>query len=1071
MPSEDFASPHLASESFPVSVGRFLRPRYRALLRISRRRPQLLRYCGNLSLVACFAACLCVAAYMDKLAEEIVKESNEDAEPGIQIEKQRYSRKLRTRVALLKSVLAQRGVSSEKIFEREEIDWKVKTTGELTVEELDAAERLLVDSRGFDPANSPDAALHGYVASAKGYDDLKFKSSTEDAQSIVFDSEPAFVERVDDNKDSVWLLAVVASDLADISSTLRSVITDEVWGLLVHRYSPFGFKLGLLDCHRLQSICHDRGFIAADLVLALPKGGDRMKDSVQFRPYPRQHVDHIHSDFTSNRNTFNTKHVVQNVHNWLSSILSERVRRPRSVEDILPASLSLVNSLSGSKSLQKYRFAWLNRRPQPLHLIWIPSRLTDSSNFEDIEFRYQTYNEHPPLVLSALSVPYTGRVRFWKMDYPVSPTFPTLMDKEQTNQKLWPVSRKSVASIQDLLVALNCPVNATLLVITPEAKCFSFGKNRGEFLSYSNLEYFLRFLYPSADDILLGFVATINLSILLNAAFGAGKIFACLVRCLLNLSAPISLTSPANRLGMARTIVQFARRGWTSHRIPPLRPPFSTSNSGSLTQVSSHSSHYVLIAHQFWNWIKTVTLDLLCSNLLILLTALPVINALGLSYASPIANVFFWALRSVTAWSPLIKLRLSIFTGYMCWTYFTFVALMLWVGLAALAAQWYFVLWSEDHSAHQHSRSRSGVSLFLNRLSHVPPEEFWDELAQFLTVSDVDNRTHRTSSSTTDLDSLSDSVSISERSGSHSGDALPSPDVEQAERIRLLHRLERLNTLLQQEPTYINSASMSPPRTSEFEASDDTMTNRRGRVAQRGASAHIYTWQCSCTAFEQQKVKDLPNLPHRSSSHPPKSSRFSGSHALSGSNTEDVLPSSTEARVFPVDDEYEAEDEQEGLTNHSSVPFTHGTNIHRNRLRRPLPPTCRILESTSSFSSSSEEIEAAGLDAVVGGIDTNSDGANRCLLEWPRWVIPCDACVICWRKFHPGVRLGALPCGHGFHEACIRRWLDTGALDCPICRWPAYVPHLRQQRQMISQLLATVQSTVGGSSVGRSLNS
>mmetsp|Transcript_14879 Transcript_14879/g.33216 ORF Transcript_14879/g.33216 Transcript_14879/m.33216 type:complete len:450 (-) Transcript_14879:1439-2788(-) len=49
--------------------------------------------------------------------------------------------------------------------------------------------------------------------------------------------------------------------------------------------------------------------------------------------------------------------------------------------------------------------------------------------------------------------------------------------------------------------------------------------------------------------------------------------------------------------------------------------------------------------------------------------------------------------------------------------------------------------------------------------------------------------------------------------------------------------------------------------------------------------------------------------------------------------------------------------------------------------------------------------------------------------------LPADhrQCSICLEKFEDGDKRKTLPCLHGFHDACIDRWLDTNA-SCPVCK-------------------------------------
>ena len=44
-----------------------------------------------------------------------------------------------------------------------------------------------------------------------------------------------------------------------------------------------------------------------------------------------------------------------------------------------------------------------------------------------------------------------------------------------------------------------------------------------------------------------------------------------------------------------------------------------------------------------------------------------------------------------------------------------------------------------------------------------------------------------------------------------------------------------------------------------------------------------------------------------------------------------------------------------------------------------------------------------------------------------------DACIICQEEFEARDLVGALDCGHKYHEVCIRQWLMVKNL-CPICK-------------------------------------
>ena len=42
-----------------------------------------------------------------------------------------------------------------------------------------------------------------------------------------------------------------------------------------------------------------------------------------------------------------------------------------------------------------------------------------------------------------------------------------------------------------------------------------------------------------------------------------------------------------------------------------------------------------------------------------------------------------------------------------------------------------------------------------------------------------------------------------------------------------------------------------------------------------------------------------------------------------------------------------------------------------------------------------------------------------------------ESCTICLEPVNVYLNL---PCGHAFHRACLRSWLEAGKFDCPVCR-------------------------------------
>lgn len=74
-----------------------------------------------------------------------------------------------------------------------------------------------------------------------------------------------------------------------------------------------------------------------------------------------------------------------------------------------------------------------------------------------------------------------------------------------------------------------------------------------------------------------------------------------------------------------------------------------------------------------------------------------------------------------------------------------------------------------------------------------------------------------------------------------------------------------------------------------------------------------------------------------------------------------------------------------------------------------------------------------------GGDDSNPD--TVCVEGTaplvPQWVegetFPCEDCTVCFEPMGGACPVRRLACGHGFHHACIQRWLRQSS-SCPICK-------------------------------------
>lgn len=86
--------------------------------------------------------------------------------------------------------------------------------------------------------------------------------------------------------------------------------------------------------------------------------------------------------------------------------------------------------------------------------------------------------------------------------------------------------------------------------------------------------------------------------------------------------------------------------------------------------------------------------------------------------------------------------------------------------------------------------------------------------------------------------------------------------------------------------------------------------------------------------------------------------------------------------------------------------------------------------------------------AIRGGTNTDSEcTVNTCNAPEKIWVSSGE-CIICLEDYVSGESLVLrLPCGHEFHEDCIRKWLLRRKRTCPICKMDVTAVVSEQQRK------------------------
>ncbi|WAR21350.1 RN103-like protein [Mya arenaria] len=149
-------------------------------------------------------------------------------------------------VLRLKAILEQRGVSYGHLVEKTEITELVEATGALNEEELEAS---------MSSADGEETVITNYT------------------------SHVDFYEQVEDAKDSMWLVEVIAED--------RVLLSDTGWLALRKKVSKFGVRLGRLDCQHHIRLCTRKGWFSSRIVLALPENY-QSKANVALYTYPGQ---------------------------------------------------------------------------------------------------------------------------------------------------------------------------------------------------------------------------------------------------------------------------------------------------------------------------------------------------------------------------------------------------------------------------------------------------------------------------------------------------------------------------------------------------------------------------------------------------------------------------------------------------------------------------------------------------------------------------------------------------------------------------------------------------------------
>ncbi|XP_008484944.1 E3 ubiquitin-protein ligase RNF103 [Diaphorina citri] len=253
--------------------------------------------------------------------------------------------------------------------------------------------------------------------------------------SSLFTGGSHFNEKVEDTKDSVWLVQVMPAS----KKRHEPLLDDYSWRYLKHHLAPFAIQTGVFDCALDRELCIRRNWLEPILLLALPRG-NRPKDHVIIR-------------------TSNTPKIHMII-KWVKEQLSIRVNK--------------ISSLS------------------QLEDEWMSTTKSDD-NVKVVLFSHLI---HTPLFFAALSIKFTGRIKFG--------IFSLKKDEDSNNTPSIPQSSSSNSTSVRKYLSRHHKISTlpTYLIITPETK-HVYGKLPAEHYNLFHMNLFLKLIVPEMNDVFI----------------------------------------------------------------------------------------------------------------------------------------------------------------------------------------------------------------------------------------------------------------------------------------------------------------------------------------------------------------------------------------------------------------------------------------------------------------------------------------------------------------------------------------------------------------------------------------
>ncbi|XP_060112727.1 E3 ubiquitin-protein ligase RNF103 isoform X2 [Heteronotia binoei] len=215
--------------------------------------------------------------------------------------------------------------------------------------------RTILEGRGLLP---PAAAEHprlrrlvrdsGDLMEGELYSALKEEEASESVSSTNFSGEMHFYELVEDTKDGIWLVQVIAKDKRPLMGKVH-------WEQMVKKVSRFGIRTGTFNCSSDPRSCRRRGWVRSTLIMSVPQT-TTSKGKVMLKEYGGHKIE------------------TEQIFKWITAHTASRIK-----------------TIFKSEHLKE---EW-NKSDQYRVKIYLFAKL-----------------DQPPAFFSALSVKFTGRVEF-----------------------------------------------------------------------------------------------------------------------------------------------------------------------------------------------------------------------------------------------------------------------------------------------------------------------------------------------------------------------------------------------------------------------------------------------------------------------------------------------------------------------------------------------------------------------------------------------------------------------------------------------------------------------------------